>query len=131
MNNYEMTIERGELLGILSNYYSKMYNQKVTVKDKIEKIYTGYYDEEMTVVKLYYELTIELLGHKATKKVDIKDEEIKDILNGLIDENYEVVYLIRSIDNKTTGYFKNENTVSTFTGIKLSIREKQNRLILK
>ena len=126
-----MTIERGELLGILSNYYSKMYNQKVIVKDKIEKIYTGYYDEEMTVVKLYYELTIELLGHKATKKVDIKDEEVKGILNELIDEGYEVDYIMRNIDNKTSGYYREEHTTSTFTGIKLSIREKQNRLVLK
>lgn len=124
MNNYEMEIGKDELLGILNNYYLRKFNKKVNVKVEIEKEY-DYYEDEYFVAKLYYNDSIELLGHKATRKVNISDAEIIDALNELlIHENYEVDYIVRNLEEKTVGKYKDEHTESVFAGIKLSIRKK-------
>lgn len=133
MSDYKLTISKKELLGMLSEYYSNLIGSRVEVKEnhKIETV--GYYESREAVVDIFYEQSINILNHKATKTTKLSDEDIKSTLNELLSSS---AYKIKEISFlkgiKTEGYgIYDEYDVAYFSGIELSLEEKQMKLTRK
>lgn len=131
MNTYKLDIGKEELLGILSDYYSKMFNRKIEAKEKHNITYTGIYDDKTAEVTLYYEEEISILGHKAKKTTNISREQIENIINELIREQEIVIDRLEynsGVGFEGFGYAEQETAY--FDGITLSLRDKQKTLML-
>lgn len=132
MNNYKLEISKDELLGMLSNYYTRILGHKIKVEEKSEIEYFGLYENKGAKVTLYYEETIDILGHKATKTTNISEEELKKVLNELIKESgYMIDTLMYNKGVRLEGYYRDEIEVSYFNGIELTLREKGKELVKK
>jgi len=132
MKTYKIEINKKELLKALSDYYSKLKNTNIIVKETHNTGYSGIYEEKVAQVKIYYEQPIEILGHTATETVDISLEDIKAIINEDLNEKG---FTVNSITYKSgirqAEYFAYSYDEVYFDGIELQITEKQKTLSYK
>ena len=129
MEEYELKISKKEFLGILSDYYTLKLEKPIKVKEKHYIASVGYYETKEVVVEIYYQEQIEILGHLATKTTTITKEELKEILNQLMNnENYVVKDLNYETGTEYEGYRMCETQVPYFNGVTLKIIEKQKKL---
>lgn len=129
METYKLEITTQELLGMLSNYFTLKLEKPINVKESHSISYEGYYEDKVSKVEIFYEETIEILGHTATKTTTLSKDEIKSILNELIDnEKYTIDSLYYNASIETKGYYRDEYEQAVFNGITLNIKEKQKTL---
>ena len=67
METYRLEMNKEEFLGMLSNYFTSKLGKQIKVKGE-HKITQNIRGEDEVQVHIYYEETIQILGHIATKK---------------------------------------------------------------
>lgn len=126
MEGYILYLNKNELLKILSNYLTIEKGKKIDVKEKhaFKKDNTSYGDNKEVEVVIYYEETIDILGHKAVKRTILLKEEIEEILNKLLQkDNYKIKELElitkvnRNFDVRERDYYYSPD----FEGAKINI----------
>lgn len=133
MNTYKIEISKKELLTALSDYYSKLNNTDIKVKEEHNIDYIGYYEQKTVKVRIYYEQKIEILGHTATETKEISLEDIKEIINEELNEKgYTIDNItynsgIRDVEYLTRVVSKE----AYFEGIELQVANKEQILSLK
>ena len=129
METYELKINTKEFLGMLSNYFTLKLEKPIQVKEKHNIGYEGIYEDRVVNVEIYYEEQIEILGHTATKTTTLDKDEIKAILNELIDnENYTITSFNYNTNIETKGYCRDEYEEAVFKGVTINVKEKQKQL---
>ncbi len=129
METYKLTIGRQELLGALSDYLTLQNNKPIKVKESHSIDYVGFYEERDVTVTIQYEESIELLGHTATKTVQMSKDDIKDIFNKLLeDKGYGVQKLNYKTGFRTVGYYMDEREEAHFEGVELELVQIQKQL---
>lgn len=122
METYKLIMGKEDILNALSDYLTIQKNKPIKVKEKHHITYEGYYEEEKLVVSIYYDETIEIMGHQATRTVEMKKEDIKEILNDILKEKG---YYVQKINYQTeihSGYcYPGETEEPSFNGVELSI----------
>ena len=133
MNTHKIEISKKKLLTALSDYYSKLYNTNIKVKEEHNIDYIGYYEQKTVNIRIYYEQKIEILGHTATETKEISLEDIKEIINEELNEKgYTIDNItynsgIRDVEYLTRVVSKE----AYFEGIELQVANKEQILSLK
>lgn len=134
MNTHKIEISKKKLLTALSDYYSKLYNTNIKVKEEHNIDYIGYYEQKTVNIRIYYEQKIEILGHTATETKEISLEDIKEIINEELNEKgYTIDNItynsgIRDVEHLTRRAVSEE---AYFEGIELQVAKKPQILSLK
>ena len=123
----KMYIKAEDFRGILSAYYSELFNKKVNVHSEcyydIEGCYAG--ERKVKKVRFSYEAEAELYGHPVTQTVDLSQKAMKDALSNILN-NYFVTDI--SFEITESDYYSSS---LDFIGVELSLKEKQKKLELK
>lgn len=129
METYRLVMGKDDILKALSDYLTLQKDKPIVVKEKHRINYVGYYEEKELEVTIYYEETVEILGHPATKTVEMDKEDVKEILDDVLNEKG---YYIQNINYQTeirSGYcYPGESDNPSFNGIELTIGEIQKGL---
>lgn len=135
MKNITIEISAQELKKLLKDYYKELYNNdSVTILINSRKQLQGIYEFEELVTTLSVRRNIEVPNFKIGKckaicEEEINDKEIEKILNELLEENnYEVEYIIFNTKSKLVGYGFAEEEEIYFDGIKVSVKEKKQKV---
>lgn len=133
MNTYKIEITKKELLTALSDYYSKLYNTDIKVKEEHNIDYIGYYEQKTVNVRIYYEQKIEILGHTATETKEISLEDIKEIINEELNEKgYTIDNITYNSGIRDVEYLTRVvSEEAYFEGIELQVAKKTQILSLK
>lgn len=133
MNTHKIEITKKELLTALSDYYSKLYNTDIKVKEEHNIDYIGYYEERVVNVRIYYEQKIEILGHTATETKEISLEDIKEIINEELNEKgYTIDNITYNSGIRDVEYLTRVvSEEAYFDGIELQVAKKPQILSLK
>ncbi len=132
MNDYKLEINRSDLLGMLSKYYSEKLNKKIAVKESHKIDCVGLYEDEAVTVRIFFTEEISLLGRIATKTTEVTREDIRNILNeALEDDNYRVKEIFFDSGTTTTGSYMGEYEEAYFNGIEVTVEEKSLSRVLK
>lgn len=133
MNTHKIEITKEELLTALSDYYSKLNNTDIKVKEEHNVDFIGFYEERVVKVRIYYEQKIEILGHTATETKEISLEEIKEIINEELNEKGYTIENITYISGiSDIEYPRNVPYDEVyFDGIELQVAKKPQILSLK
>lgn len=128
METYRLEMNKEEFLGMLSNYFTSKLGKQIKVKGE-HKITQNIRGEDEVQVHIYYEETIQILGHIATKKTVLTKDEIKGILNELINnEDYCVDSVYYNTPSVWKGYGLAEHQEVTFNGVTIQAKAKENQL---
>lgn len=135
MKNITIEISAQELKKLLKDYYKELYNNdSVTILINSGKQLQGIYEFEELVTTLSVRRNIEVPNFKIGKckaicEEEINDKEIEKILNELLEENnYEVEYINFNTKSKLVGYGFAEEEEIYFDGIKVSVKEKKQKV---
>lgn len=133
MNTHKIEITKKELLTALSDYYSKLYNTDIKVKEEHNIDYIGYYEQKTVNVRIYYEQKIEILGHTATEAKEISLEDIKEIINEELNEKgYTIDNITYNSGIRDVEYLTRVvSEEAYFEGIELQVAKKPQILSLK
>jgi len=133
MNTHKIEITKKELLTALSDYYSKLYNTDIKVKEEHNIDYIGYYEQKTVNVRIYYEQKIEILGHTATETKEISLEDIKEIINEELNEKgYTIDNITYNSGIRDVEYLTRVvSEEAYFEGIELQVAKKPQILSLK
>lgn len=128
MEGYKLEIKREEFLGMLNEYFTLKLEKPIQVKEEL-KATTNFRGDDEVYVKIYYEETIQILGHTAIKTTILTNDEIKGILNELINnEEYQIENLYFNTPMVWKGYGMDEHQEPSFDGVILEVKEKQKQL---
>ncbi len=128
MEAYKLEINKEEFLGMLSEYFTLKLEKPIRVKEE-HKATTNFRGDDEVYVQIYYEETIQILGHTATKTTILTNDEIKGILNELINnEDYYVDSLYYNTPMVWRGYGLDEHQEATFNGVIIQAKERQKKL---
>lgn len=122
METYRLVMGKDEVLKALSDYFTLQKNKPIQVKEKHYIDYVGYYEEKVLAVKLFYEEQVEILGHQATKTVEMEKDDVKAIFDDLLKEKG---YFVKTLNYQTeieSGYcYPGERDEPSFKGIELNL----------
>jgi hypothetical protein len=122
METYNLVLNTKEFLGAMSDYISLKNNKPIKVKESHSIGYFGYHEERQAEIKIYYEETIDILGHQAVKTVELSKEDLKQILDDLLKEKgYYVQKISYQSGIHTTGYYRDEHEEAYFSGVELQL----------
>lgn len=126
------TIDKKDLLNLLSNYCSKSLGHTVVVKERhgVESI--GFYETEAVNVHFSFEEDDTILGAKVKKEVSISRESIESIIKEeLKKEGYDLMSLYYDCGTRCTDFYEKSRS-AYFNGIKIEARkEKEMSLVMK
>ena len=128
METYKLEINKEEFLGMLSNYFTLKLEKPIQVKEELT-VSTNMRGDKETYVKIYFEETIQILGHTAVKTTILSNDQVKGILTELVnDENLVIESLYYRTPSVWKGYGFDEHQETEFGGVTLQVREKQKQL---
>lgn len=122
----ELYIKAGDFLNILSEYYSDLLKEKVTVNSECYYDYEGCWMNERKISKVRFDYTVEtkILNHTATKTIKLSKKEIQEAFTKLID-NYSVTNINFEVTEDDRCSFL------SFIGVTLTLKEQQKKLGLE
>lgn len=127
----KIKLTKQDIISLLEKYYSDMEGVDTKVLIKVSKDYVGYgmNEYEDAIIDISRESSIEIFGKKYNSKINISEEEIKEVFKSIIEsQGYEYVNfkLLYGLDTKTVGYCIGEETISTakFNGAELIVNKK-------
>ena len=135
MKKITIDISANELKKLLKDYYKTLYNNdSVAILINCRKQSQGLYEFEELVTTLSVKRNIEVPNFKigkctATCEEKISNDEIKKILNEILEENnYEVDYVDFNTKSKLVGYGLTEEEKIYFDGISVVVKENKQKV---
>lgn len=129
MSDYSLSIKKTELLNILSKYYSEKFNRQISVKETTSIEYVGLYETEEVHNEFYYEESLQLLGSKCIKRSVISLDDIRGIIDELLQKEGFCVKDI-SLNNSygSTGYYEIDKS-AYLCSVELNLEKNHSRIL--